>query len=137
MKPAKARTPGTLFDLDREEKSVVEVRPAATPVELTADWIARLVACPVFEEQKRLGGRAVPGDETFVRFLGALDRRGGKLTAAALARTLEYPPVRLRGLLAVLQRVLNIDGYPVLNRDDASDLIELDRDLLLKQFDLG
>jgi len=42
----------------------------------------------------------------------------------------------LRGLLAVAQRVLNIDGYPVLTRDAGSDTVELNRELLRRQFDL-
>jgi hypothetical protein len=70
------------------------------------------------------------------RLLTALDGRGGKLTSAALARAINYPPVRLRGLMAVVQRILNIDGYAVLTRDESSDTIELNRDLLCKQFDL-
>jgi hypothetical protein len=54
----------------------------------------------------------------------------------ALARALAFPALRLSGLLAKAQRVLNIDGYAVLSRDDASDTVELNRELLLKQFDL-
>jgi hypothetical protein len=49
---------------------------------------------------------------------------------------LEFPAVRLPGLLAKAERILNVDGYDVLRRDDASDTIELNRGLLLKQFDL-
>ena len=58
------------------------------------------------------------------------------MTSVALARALEFPALRLPGLLAKVQRVLNIDGYAVLSRDDASDTVELNRELLLKQFDL-
>jgi hypothetical protein len=58
------------------------------------------------------------------------------MTRAALARTLEFPAVRLPGLLAKAERILNVDGYDVLRRDEVSDTIELKRDLLLKQFDL-
>jgi hypothetical protein len=66
----------------------------------------------------------------------ALDSRGGKMTTAALARAINCPPIRFRGLLAVAQRVLNVDGYAVLARDEASDTVELNRDLLCRQFDL-
>jgi hypothetical protein len=44
--------------------------------------------------------------------------------------------MRLRGLLAVMQRVLNIDGFAVLTRDEASDTVDLNRELLKRQFDL-
>jgi hypothetical protein len=90
----------------------------------------------VFEDQKRLGGRGVPADDVLAKLLSALDERGGKMTSVALARTLAFPAVRLPGLLAKAERIFNVDGYDVLRRDDTSDTVELNRDLLLKQFDL-
>ncbi|MBI2875436.1 MAG: hypothetical protein HYY20_00985 [Candidatus Tectomicrobia bacterium] len=77
----------------------------------------------------------MPADEVIVRLLAALDCHGGLLTATALSRAIDYPAIRLRGLLAVMQRILNIDGYAVLTRDEASDTVELNRDLLCRQFD--
>ncbi len=133
VKPPPQKTPETLWD-------IIEAEPAAAPAEAAAptrpDWVAALLACPLFAEQKRLGGRTVPDGDVFARLLTALDGAGGKMTAAALARRLETPLFRLRGLLAVLQRVLNVEGYAVLGRDEASDTVELNRDLLLRQFDL-
>lgn len=131
LKPAKPQ-PGTLFDLQGEES---QQEPSLTG-ETSPEWIRRLLASPVFEQQKGLGGRGLPGDEVFAKLLSLLDRRGGKLTSVALARALEFPALRLPGLLAKVQRVLNIDGYAVLCREDASDTVELNRELLLKQFDL-
>ena len=58
------------------------------------------------------------------------------MTSAAISRSVNYPPMRLRGLLAVMQRVLNIDGFAVLTRDEASDTVDLNRELLRRQFDL-
>lgn len=130
LKPAQSQPAGTLFDLDAEDTT-----PAVT--ELAApQWLLRLLSSPIFEEQKRLGGRGVPADKVLTTLLSALVQRGGKMTSAALARTLEFPAIRLPGLLAKAERILNVDGYDVLRRDDASDTIELNRDLLLKQFDL-
>lgn len=131
LKP-KQLPPGQLFDLEGQE----EPPASAKAEEVTPEWVSRLLTSPVFEEQKRLGGRGLPADDVFAKLLGTLDRRGGKLTSVALARALEFPPLRLSGLLAKSQRVLNIDGYAVLSRDDASDTVELNRELLLKQFDL-
>ena len=115
--------------------SVLPARAGIGPAALSF-WRATL-ACPLFAEQKRLAGRAVPADEVFGKLLAALDGAGGKMTAAALARRLGTPLFRLRGLLAVVQRVLNVEGYAVLGRDEASDTVELDRGLLLRQFDLA
>ncbi|MBZ5495688.1 MAG: BREX-2 system phosphatase PglZ [Acidobacteriia bacterium] len=132
LKAVEPRSRQTLFDMEPEcESTQVTAQPQEFP-----EWVSRLLSSPVFAAQKKLGGRAVPGDEVFARFLAALDRRGGKMTSAALARTTSFPLLRLQGLLAVMQRVLNIDGYAVLSRDEASDTVILNRDLLLKQFDL-
>jgi hypothetical protein len=125
----------TLFPLDQEEPEM-PAAPVMPAGESSPLWIARLLECEVFAEQKRLGGRAVPGNDVFGRFLAVLDGRGGKMTSLALSRALDCPPMRLRGLLAIVQRVLNVDGYGVINRDETSDTIELNRDLLLRQFDL-
>ena len=71
-----------------------------------------------------------------LRCLLALDERGGKMTRTAFARAVGIPPLRLAGLLAALRRLLNVDGYPVLSVDEASDTVELNRPLLEKQFEL-
>lgn len=129
-RPARRARSGLLFDLGGEGEDSGAAEPAA-------DWIEALAASPAFAAQKALAGRAVPADDLFTRLLAAIESRGGKITSAALARAIEYPPLRLRGLLAVSQRVLNIDGYAVLTRDEASDTVELNRQLLCRQFGLS
>ena len=112
------------------------IASTATPEEAVPAWIQAFLVSPILAEQKHLAGRTVPADAIIMKLLTALDRRGGTLTLTALARAMDYPLLRLRGLLAVLQRVLNIDGYAVLTRDEASDTVELHHDLLCRQFDL-
>ncbi|MBX6311844.1 MAG: BREX-2 system phosphatase PglZ [Isosphaeraceae bacterium] len=133
-KAGKPRQTPLLFDLEDADE------PAAPPqmraAEEGPEWIDDLFRSPTFKEQKKLAGRTVPPDDTFRGLLLALERRGGKLTSGALAIAMNYPAMRLRGLLAVMQRVLNIEGYAVLTRDDASDTVELNRELLKRQFDL-
>jgi hypothetical protein len=138
LKPPEEKVPEGprgLFDTIESEPMPA---PAASepPAPATPEWLAALVVSSLFLEQKKLGGRMVPADDIFIRLLASLDGAGGKLTATALARKLELPLFRLRGLLAVVQRVLNIDGFAVLGRDEQSDTIALDRALLLRQFDL-
>jgi hypothetical protein len=132
------KPPETLWEFAEQEPALaaeaLPTKEAATPAR--PDWVAALLACPLFAEQKQLGGRTVPPDDVFGKLLSALDGAGGKMTATALGRRLETPLFRLRGLLAVMQRVLNVEGYAVLSHDEASDSIGLDRDLLLRQFDL-
>jgi len=132
LKPSEPE-PGMLFDIHGAEESPEEPMQEGEPSPV---WVQRLLASAVFMQQKQLGGRGLPGDEVFSKLLSTLDEKGGKMTSVALARALEFPALRLPGLLAKVQRVLNIDGYAVLSRDDASDTVELNRELLLRQFDL-
>jgi hypothetical protein len=106
------------------------------PNEVVPPWIRNLLESPTFKGLKSLAGRSAPDDSVFESLLTTLDQRGGKATSAALARGMNYPPLRLRGLLAVAQRILNVDGYPILSRDDGSDTVELNRELLFRQFGL-
>lgn len=136
--PERAAADRTRRDPGGEPASAGEIA-AESATELAADtseWIRALLVSPLFAQQKRLAGRAVPSDQAFTQLLRALDARGGKMTATALASAIHTPPMRLRGILAVAGRVLNVDGYAVLTRDDASDTVELDRELLVRQFDL-
>jgi len=137
IKPIKPKPTGLLFDMDAEQSETKPESKDKPPAEPTPDWVTALLASSIFDQQKQLAGRTVPAETMFVELLTTLDTRGGKMTSAALARAISYPPIRLRGLLAVVQRVLNIDGYSVVTRDEASDTIELSRDLLCKQFDLS
>jgi hypothetical protein len=129
LKPVPVKADRTLFD--EEDRSASGLAGVAVP-----GWVSNLTRCPLFAEQKRLGGRGIPTDEQFTRLLSVLDERGGRMTSQALARALGSPAIRLPGLVAKAERVLNIDGYDVLRRDDTADTIELNRALLLKQFDL-
>jgi hypothetical protein len=125
--------PESLLDWREEDKDVQRVEVVAAP----PAWLESLFDSAVFAEQKRLAGRSYPNDEAVLfRLVSALDTSGGKMTSTAIARVLEYPPLRLRGLLAVAQRVLNVDGYRVLGRDEDSDTVELNVELLKRQFGL-
>lgn len=103
-------------------------RPPAPSGKMLAEelCIKDLLQSEVFSEQKkRLTGR-VPIDDTMVqRPLTALAGRGGSMTTAALAGAIEVPEHRLSGLLAVMQRLLNIEGYAILDRQKAANTVSL------------
>jgi len=136
IKPIKPKPTGLLFDIEKDQPKTKVETEQETSIEQSPDWVTALLASPIYDGQKQNAGRNLPAEDVLNRLLTVLDGRGGKMTSAALARAINYPPVRLRGLLAVVQRVLNIDGYAVVTRDESSDTIELNRDLLCKQFDL-
>ena len=71
LKPPKPE-PGTLFDLrggeetPEEPKKPDESKQAEElkkPDESSPAWVPRLLVSAVFEQQKQLGGRGLPGDE--------------------------------------------------------------------------
>lgn len=101
---------------------------------LERDWVAGLASSEVLAEQLRIaGGRMeLSKVKAAVRILAA---RNGVLLKAAFAKQMELPLFRVDGLLSNLQRVLNIDGYPVLSVD-ASQTVRLDIQLLKTQFGL-
>jgi hypothetical protein len=101
------------------------------------DWIARLLASPVYASQRQLAARVAVADDKMRLLLAALDERGGKLSRAALAQRLTLPEIRLGGFLSAVRRVLNVDQAPVLAVDDSAGTVELNRALLDEQFRLG
>lgn len=111
-------------------------RPVPVAVPTARSWIDVLLGSSVLATQKQLAGRVAPPDEQLRHLLGALDERGGKLTRVALAQRLGLPLVRLGSFVAAARRVLNVEGYGVLTIDEASDTVELNRELLVAQFEL-
>ncbi|MFQ5473794.1 MAG: BREX-2 system phosphatase PglZ, partial [Dehalococcoidia bacterium] len=116
----------TLFD----PPPVVEAAP-------TAAWITELLNSEVLVSQKQRAGRVPIEDRMLRELLEALASRGGSMTASALASATGTPEHRLSGLLAVMQRVLNVEGYAILDRQDVSNTVVLNITLLKKQFELG
>lgn len=111
-----------------------------TPVAATAPeepWIEALLKSEVFTVQKKLAGRVRIDDTTLRRLLVALATRGGSMTTPALAGAIEVAEHRLPGLLAVMQRLLNVEGYAILDRQDAANTVVLNVPLLKKQFELN
>ncbi|MCO6436557.1 MAG: BREX-2 system phosphatase PglZ [Phycisphaerae bacterium] len=126
--PARDRKPAepTLFDPIPEDSTAASVA-----------WIESLLRCETLAVQKQRAGRAPVDDKVLRRLLEALASRGGSMTTRALASATGTPEHRLPGLLAIVQRVLNVEGYAVLDRQDAANTVVLNISLLKKQFELG
>jgi hypothetical protein len=120
---------------DHALETPAEPDDARAPVDAET-WARRLLACAVWMAQKQLVQKHLPDDATVLRVLGALDRHGGTLTFAALAQQAGVLPLRLDGLLAKLQRLLNVDGYEVLQVDRTQNRVSLNAPLLRRQFEL-
>ena len=132
VEPPAPPPPGMLFNIHSQP-------PAATtaidPVTTEAPgWVEATLASETFASQKRLATRGYPGDDTIKKLLAILDARGNTCTFAAISRSLPHPLFRLKGLLSQVQRVLNIDGYPVIAVDTESESVVLQKQVLLVQF---
>ncbi|MCP9962034.1 BREX-2 system phosphatase PglZ [Streptomyces somaliensis] len=82
--------------------------------------------------------RAAPTDKAVEAALDALDAAGGKLSPGAVAAAAQAAtgksqrnPARFA---TMLERLLNIDGYPVLRLVESGRTVQLDRALLGQQF---
>lgn len=127
--PGKARRPKPVAQVDLFGEA------AAQPQAI--DWIAAVLACPTYEQQRRLAARVAPADAQMRSLLEALDGRGGTLSKSALAQRLGLPLMRVSGFVTAARRVLNVDQSPVIELDETSGEVRLNLDLLSLQFQVA
>jgi hypothetical protein len=89
----------------------------------------------VYAAQKKIAGRVSVTDDQIGRLLDALlAAPGNRLVPARAATALAVPTVTLRGAVLHAQRLLNVEGYPVLRIDADGSTVLLDEALLREQF---
>lgn len=104
-----------------------------------ADWVATLLSSEVYEHQKKNAGRMALPDEQVEAVLRVVLRQPGtphRVDREVLAAELGVPATGLPRLLSVLKRMLNVEGYPVIEDDAASATVILDEEMLREQFEL-
>jgi hypothetical protein len=99
------------------------------------DWVDELLASEVFAEQMETFAGRLKKDQA-EQYLRVLADRNMVLLKTAFAQRLDVSVMRVDGMIASLQRVLNVEGYPVLSVD-SSQTIRLNLQLLRDQFGLG
>lgn len=99
------------------------------------DWVTSLLASSVFTEQMATFAGRLKEDQV-EKSLRVLADRNLVLLKSVFALRLELSGLRIDGWIASLQRILNVEGYPVLSVD-ASQTVRLNLTLLREQFDLG
>jgi hypothetical protein len=105
--------------------------PGDTPL---PTWIGELLSSATYAAQRGLAGRAAPREEQILQVLGALARSGGRVPRAAVAAALGLPELRVRGVVAGVRRVLNVEGFAVLEEEEPTGTLTLNLDLLRAQF---
>ena len=116
--------------------------PPATadePSEVTADhpsWISQLLASPTLAQQRAMSGRVSLDDDELAGLLGLLVAAGGTAPISVIGQHLRTTPMRTRGKLDALRRLLNVDGYEIVDVRIDTGTVELNRELLATQFAL-
>jgi len=91
-----------------------------------------VLATSTYTSRREAVSRAQLDDDRVARVLTMLDARGGSALRATLAADIEMPAFRVDGLVQSLRRLLNVEGYAVIELQ--GDTIVLNRDLLMTQF---
>lgn len=94
---------------------------------------ARAAASARMTAQRQFVRRA-PDSASVARLIDALAQSGGRLNATEAAAAVGESPVRMSGYLAHVARLLNVDGYAVLQTRDDGRTVELNSELLRQQF---
>ncbi|MET9036992.1 BREX-2 system phosphatase PglZ [Streptomyces mirabilis] len=111
-------------------------RPADAAAQDPGSLGSRVVASEVYEAQKEYVRKA-PEAKVVAAVIDALVAAGGTMSPAALAAAVSATGrVRrnIEGFIATVQRLLNVEGYPVLGFIDAGHAVKLDAALLRDQF---
>ena len=88
-----------------------------------------------YAAQKKIAGRVSVTDDQIRGLLDALVAASGhRLVPGQAAAALAVSPVMLRGAVLHAQRLLNVEGYPVLRIDADGSTVVLDEALLREQF---
>lgn len=131
-KTAKSTQPTmpTLFDTEPESE-------AAAPTSASASLGGKLVESSTYRARRGLAGRHPVEDGAVVTIIDTLITGSGRAHRDTLAVQLGIAAYAFGGVLTTLRRVLNVDGYPVLDLDADGVTVLLDLSLLREQFELG
>ncbi|KAF4405371.1 MULTISPECIES: BREX-2 system phosphatase PglZ [Streptomyces] len=120
---------------DRRALETTRPRPVAAPRTPTTG--ERTVQTPQYRAQREFV-RLAPGDKAVAAVLDALLEAGGKLSPGAVAAAAQGATGKSQRnperFVTVLERLLNIDGYPVLQLVESGRTVQLDKALLHQQF---
>lgn len=104
-----------------------ETPPAAQAVGAT------VVATERYAAQRQIAGRVSLADDAVAGLIDALLGAGGqRVPASAVASLLRIPEQRVSFAVGQLQKLLNVEGYPVVRMDGG--MLVLDAPLLAQQF---
>ncbi|MFC0532815.1 BREX-2 system phosphatase PglZ [Phytohabitans kaempferiae] len=124
-------TPGTLFES-------VPVSPAPTAAAgAVPAVVSALLDSDIYQKRHKLLGRSSLPDDRVSALLSALVDAGGRARVETVAAEAGIPAHRINLTITALRRLLQVEGYPVLDIDPDGQTLVLDERLLREQFQLG
>ena len=128
----------TLFDVAEEtpEPAAATAPPSQhIPADRTQQVASEVIGSAAYAAQRKIAGRLSVADDQVAGLLAALlAAPGTRLAPVQAASVLAVAPVMLRGAILHVQRLLNVEGYPVLRIDEDGVTVILDEPLLREQF---
>ncbi|MGH4010990.1 MAG: BREX-2 system phosphatase PglZ, partial [Pseudonocardiaceae bacterium] len=109
--------------------------PPSSALAAPTTWGARVVATEVYASQRAFVRKA-PDKPVVATVIDALVAADGALSLTAVAAAAGRARRDPDGFAATLQRLLNVEGYPVLGLTDGGRTLRLDQELLRQQFGL-
>ena len=136
--PAEMSGQGDLFASEPESVASPVTDALREGAEAEApSWLTSLLASPVYAQARaRAGGRASVTEAQLIQLLALLEESGGAAMEATVAQRLAIPAIRLRGFLSSAQKLLNVEGYPVLTVQRDARTVRLNLANLKEQFEL-
>src|SRR5699024_2150357 len=114
----------------------IDVSQPDAPNKPKPDMVGQLLSSETYDMQRTRAGRMAPTDADVAGVVRVLEAAGGRVHRDTLATTLGLTAHGLRTRLVALRRVLNVEGYPVIDVDADGVTMVLDASLLQEQFDL-
>ncbi len=135
--PTDESTPGAAGAAGAQAGAPSATARGSAPVPSTATdaLVTTLLAAELFQAQLSATPRAVPVGKVEAAVRALLDANG-TLAAAVVAERAGERPARAAGFAVTLQRIFNVDNYPVLSLIDDGRTLRLDVALLREQFGL-
>lgn len=99
-------------------------------------WIDDLFKSELYRAQRKHAGARAPANDKVRTALKTLNVAGGQVPNTILAARLNMPDLRVRGMVEQLKRLLNVEGYPIIGLTVDEGHVQLNRELLVRQFEL-
>jgi hypothetical protein len=117
-----------LFEVASEPEATLAATSGRPPL------VDALLASEVYRQRR--GTRAPIPDDRVAALVGVLLAGGGRASMDTLAARAGVPAHRIDGTITALRKLLQVEGYPVMEVDSDGLTVKLDTVLLIEQFRL-